>query len=334
MPTVGVVAMYSVMRVLRQVSLFFLLFLCGCAAADFKKPISGFSEATKLAAASFEEYAKITDGEKQEQRVEKIIASAATLDRASTDDCTPNGKRCRVTAVIDGKSQPIGSEPFAPLFRRLMAGVVTYSGNLEAIANANTAGDIKTAVDATKTQVVGLAKAIDSYNAQNNPRSPKLEPRITSFASPVADAILFGLSKFLEQLKLAALRNATSNMDIIFPSITQYFKTFSAEGLALKQIKLRNAYREANEAFAVPNLTPKRLANLQTAANAYDVALSTEPAKIFDDLRKAHRALTLALNEPEPSFEQLWPLLQNVADEASKVAVLVNVFEKAAKGGN
>jgi hypothetical protein len=55
-----------------------------------------------------------------------------------------------------------------------MAGIVTYASNLEGIVTADTAAEIKTAVDATRANLIGLAKAGDTLNDQLHRRPQNL----------------------------------------------------------------------------------------------------------------------------------------------------------------
>ncbi|HEV2629450.1 MAG TPA: hypothetical protein VGV41_12495 [Pseudolabrys sp.] len=309
---------------------FFAMLLAACTAASFKQPIAGFADATKAASTSVDAYSKTIDAAAQDEKIDEVIAKPSRIE-IPHGDCRINSKGCRPMVRIGSVTTPLAPTPTTPKLKMLVAGLVTYSTNLTAIGNAETQSDLASAINATRAQTVGLAKAIDGLESQRSPHAGKLEPTVTAYASPIADAVTLGLGLALEQLKLAALREATGRMDEIFPVATRICAEYAVSGLNISKDGLFKSFEDANTVVVGPKVTAKQVEALQSAAAALDAALATDPKKVFADLRKAHSALTRALNDPQPSLDELWVALQQISDDAVKIEAISAALDKARK---
>lgn len=318
------------MSVMRLATLAAVFLLTGCGAGDYKPPITAFSAATKVAAASLAEYEGTLDGAALEANLSLALSNPAVL-RVTAGDCIPGSTRCRlVIRSRSGEEQPLIPGPIDPNIRRLMAGLVAYSADLEAIVAADTEGEVKAAADAAKGNLISLAKSVDALNKQLNAPSQDLEKAATAFAAPVADAVVYLAGKYVATLKLDALRKATGTMSEIFPTLTTVFGVVADAGMTRKRNHVGRAYDAASLAFASEPRTRPKLDALRVASEAYDAALVTDPKTVFKSLEQAHGALSQALKRPEPTFEMLWPLIQQVAAEAEKLKSIVSALAKAA----
>jgi hypothetical protein len=327
--------------------------LAACSTSDFKQPVTAFADATKLAAASLTEYEQTLDKAALDANITYAAAHPAEL-RAMSNECRLGAQRCRlVLRSRDGTTRPLDPGPVDPKIRAIMAAVVEYSNNLKAIATADKTAEIKTATDATKTNAINLAKAIDAYNAQQKVKADKLEPRVTELAGPLAEAAAFALNLYVESIKLKALRHATTVMDEVFPELMAIAGEVADAGMAVKRNQLGVAYVNADDTLwqkqqqqsqpqqpqpqqeqpktQQPPVDRAKVVAVISAAQAYDSALNTKPKALFNALAEAHQKLTKALNKSDVTFEELWPLLQNVADQASKLAAIVQAIQKASE---
>lgn len=304
--------------------------LSACSATDFKAPIDGFSKATKAAAASFTEYQKVVDAVSEERKISAGAINTFRNVRERSGDCRDTSHHCRLEVNMAGHWRPLSAEPTAPNIQKIMNGLVSYSMTLEAIAGANTAGEVKTAVDAANGSITNLANAANALNTQLGHRNV-ITPQLTAFTTPASEVIAFGLGKYLEHVKLKALKDATSGMDSIFPEIVPLFGAVGSSAVGLKLSELEDAYVSAKYASrSAPNSRPK-LAAWEKAAEAYNAALSIKPTKVFDDLQKTHAALSASLKSPNISFELVWKYLQNVADDAATLSAAAKAFDAAEK---
>ncbi len=290
--------------------------LCACSVADFKQPITAFSDATKTASATFDAYANSLDEVKHAQNISDILSKHAALT-IPPQDCRRQSKQCRLFISTGGRTEPLKSS-LLPNVRKIMAGLVVYSGHLNAIAAADTAGEVKTAIDGTKANLIDLAKATDTLSKQlGHPTA--VATQISGLATPLADAATVALTAYLEHVKLQALREATARMELIFPQVAQLFTEVGFSDADIKTSNLFAKFNDARDAFAAAP-SKDTLAALETAADAYNAALTAQPGAVFIKLSDAHTALAEALRMPNPSFEQVFAFIQQIADAATKLA--------------
>jgi hypothetical protein len=300
-----------------------------CLQSDFKTPIEGFKKATEGASVAFNDYANALDNYQYEQNISDLVAKRAKLV-VPPEDCDPESKtakkQCRLFVSTPSGPQPVKSS-IAPHARRIMTGLVLYAGHLEAITKAETAAQIKSAVDGAKANVTELAKAVDALNAQLG-RKTALEPQLASIAGPIANILTFALTKYAEHIKLDALRDATARMDVAFPDIVELFATIAERNNRTRRSHAFAVFQRARAEFGA-NPSKQSLQDLQEAAAALDVTLAAKPAEVFYKLSKLHNELTNALNSPEPNFETVFAIVQQILNEASQLAADAKALEAA-----
>lgn len=302
------------------------LLLAACAASDFAKPVTAFSDTTTQAASSFRSSRESVDKFATERRL-KDLNAGGTLAPRTTQDCTPNATQCRLVIVeTTGSTKPV--EVSLDNLQALMDDLDDYTKNLAAIVNANTSADVAKGTDAVKTSLTTLAQDTDTFAKQQHLGDTGIA-RVSPFISPVADAANFVISRALEAQKIAALREATAQMEEMFPTLTRVFEAVSTAAIRQQRRQLDAAFRKASDDFRHNKSDANRDAYMR-AAKAYDAALKSDPKKMYESLREAHHVLAQALNAPNPTLADLWTLLQRASDEAVKLAEIRKALQKAA----
>src|SRR5215831_316787 len=186
-----------------------LVLLPACSTTDFAKPIGDFATATNDASTAFSGYADTLEKLKQQKNLSDVADTPSLLQPVGCD-LTARPSRCELQ---------IAGQPLKPKFlvhtRQIMAAIVTYSKNLQAIATADDVAKLKTASDAIPADVNGLAKAVDAFSKQVG-RSTNLAGQVAAISSPAGEIITIALTKIAEYEKLQALRGATERMNTIF----------------------------------------------------------------------------------------------------------------------
>jgi hypothetical protein len=302
------------------------LLLAACSASDFTTPVTRFSEVTGTAATSFK-----TSRESVEKfanaRQFKLLAGGATIRPQTDKDCLPTGSQCRLVIVDKtGRARPV--DVSLDNLQKLMDGLDAYTKNLSNIVKADTATDVGKATDAIKNNLSQLAQDTDGFAKQRHLGESGLA-HISPFIGPVSDAANFAISKALEAEKIAALRAATAQMEEIFPTLTRVFEEVSKDAMRQQRRQLDAAFQKAWNEFEHNKNEANRDTYLR-AAEVYDAALKSDPQKMYESLREGHQVLARALNAPNPSFTELWTLLQKATDEAVKLAEISKALQKAA----
>ncbi len=319
--------------------------LGACAASDFSKPVTDFSDAAKKAATSLTDYEKTLDQAAVDANISYALGHPSAL-RYPRGDCIQGAKRCRLIIRGEGGNEiNLDPGPVDPRIRGAMAAVVSYVDNLKAIVTADNAAAIKSASDAAAASAINFAKAVDGYNAQKRSGAEKLEPQVSALAAPVSAALTYGLTQYAETIKVQALRRATTAMNQAMPEFMTIAGTVADSGLTSKRNQLASAFDNANSAFiegvsavaaartkkkektdkggdddgTLPEIDRGKIVAFQNAAQAYDASLQLNASQIFSDLAEAHDNLTKAINEPEISLDEFAAILQRVVEGASKL---------------
>jgi len=303
------------------------LLVAACSASDYTAPVTELSKATKTAATSFKTNKESLEALAKAQRLK--LASDGGNIVAKKGDCTVRSEHCRLMVVDKNGNQKPLNAAFDQL-QDLMNGLVDYTDNLVAIVNADTAGEVTKGTDAVKTSLTSLAQTATSLAQARGLSAAASFASAEPFIAPVSDAANFALTKALEAEKVAALRRATAQMETIFPTLTIVFDAVNADAQRIQSNQINAAYRKADSDFR-HKPSPATRDAYEQAANAYDLALSgkNNPKSVFDDLKEAHGALAQALTSPNPSFSELFALLQKATDDANKLAEINKAFQKA-----
>jgi len=331
-----------------------LVLLPACSTTDFAKPIGDFATATNDASTAFSGYADTLEKLKQQKNLSDVADTPSLLQPVGCD-LTARPSRCELQ---------IAGQPLKPKFlvhtRQIMAAIVTYSKNLQAIATADDVAKLKTASDAIPADVNGLAKAVDAFSKQVG-RSTNLAGQVAAISSPAGEIITIALTKIAEYEKLQALRGATERMNTIFADsmALMSFVAVSNQGIANRALS-RN-FETAKEAYAAavgpvvaklkekpkPGASPEEqlafkkqieplqnnlraaLEKYEAAAEAFNAGLTAKPEAVFTKLADLHANLVDALEMPNPDFQTVFKKLQDFAATAATLATDVKKIDDA-----
>jgi hypothetical protein len=318
-----------------------LTLLAACSTTDFTKPINDFGTATGNASTTFSGYADALEKLNQDQNVSDVVDDP---DLLKVVGCKLSGPaKCELTVRGDAL-QP----KFLVNTRKVMAAIVSYSTNLQAIANADDIGKLKSASDAIPADINGLAKAADGLSTQlGHPSS--IAGQVAAFTTPAGQIISIALTQYAEYEKLQALRDATTRMDGVFTeamalmsavaivnqNITnralfrKYEKARAAYAVALGAVRAKQKTKPASGASAqdvdaynqqiaaLQSALSDALQSYDAAAQAFDAGLTAKPQDAFTKLAQAHTALVDALTMPSPDFQTVFQKIQEFVDIAT-----------------
>jgi len=336
--------------------------LGGCTStADLKAPVDAFAAAANADQKTLQTYDQVLDAAALEKEVAVALDNGTILPRDG--DCirppSNGGKvRCRLVAYdADKVEHPLDSLPAPdPVARQIMAGIVTYANNLQAIAALDTEAGVKEATSGTLTSIQQLAGDVDQATAAG--LVPGIGPtalvsQIGKYAGPVSDLFNFAAGKYLEEKKIEALRSATTAMNPILDDLVKVCAASAHAGAKIKEDQLYDDYSSALSAWnksiedrqaakakhrAAAKTPPAqkdsdaraRLDALVKAASAYDTFLSLDQQSAFHQLVTAHAKLKTALESPKPNFASAWKAAQQAIGDAQRVQAIIAEFQKAA----
>jgi hypothetical protein len=306
------------------------LLLASCDAADFAKPIGGFSEAAKSAQSSLVAKQNSLDTQILDYSLAVAQASDGPLVKTVDDDCSIAAQRCRLYVEVDGLKWPFTKGRLDHNVVVVMDALVAYAAGLAEIAKSQSAKEIQNATNTTKTRVISLAGSIDDIQKELTGASSNLKGQITPFATPITGLVSFALQRYTERIKVRALREAVSDMEQIIDEVVFAFDEIAGAAGEIELAILDEKYSEARKKYSANPHSKTTLTELKTAADAFDQGLQ-KPNTLFSGLREAHGALYSSLVKGDLSFAELWPKLQAVFDETAKIAGLVKQLADAAQ---
>ncbi len=305
--------------------------LAACSATDFNTPVVKFGQATDLAAKQFDTYNAAINKALAERTVHMALASTrATYGRY---ECNPDATRCTLAFVNKDGSVSTAIQSLDGI-DALMTGVKNYAAGLTAIVAANSGNEVDTAITSVKTNLLSLANDGDTLNKQLRQPDINLASRVSLFASPVADAATYALNKALEGIKIAALRQATSQMEDLMPDLTRIFNLAAETAWVFRRDELHRKFRVALKSFnRSKKKTKEQYDALESARAEYDAVLKQQGSAgaIFQALAQAHSALTDAVHNPTIDSASLLAAIQRVSDESVKLATIAKEFQDAQK---
>lgn len=298
--------------------------MSGCTASDLQPSTTGFAKATVDAQTSFLQYQAQLDKAVVDVGIAEAIRNPAAVDEEE-GDCALGSSRCRVF-VNAGEKLPLTPGATDRVVEQIMSAIVAYGANLTAIAHANTATEIQTALMTAKANVVGLAKSTDALAVATGQSGGTLATTVEAAAGPVTDLVNFGLTRYAERVRMRALRDAVLSMEEIFPTVVLIVSQTPVTADLVRRTDLANSFWVAKRAFGRGHKAEDLRTMLQ-AANAYDVALQTKPQAVIEALGEAHSMLARAVARDRMSFAELLPFLQRVTDEVVQLATIANQLD-------
>jgi len=307
------------------------LWLAACAASDFKQPVSDFGKATNNAADAFDTYNASLSKALADRRTTAALGSFRARPANKQDDCRSGAHRCTLIfqtttgSTVDLASLQINSIVAA------MSALKDYTSGLNDIVNADTQAAIDKGVNDVKTNVLALAKTGDAFAKATTNQATSIESRVTPFAAPIASAVSLGLGHILEEEKIAALRNATDEMEARLPSVILLLNAAVETAYTSQVNAMDKKFNAALDDFNRGPKTAARFDALNSATAEYDALLHTDPTAMFTALGKAHTALRDALQNPQVNTATVFMAVQRVTDEAVKLATIAKQLKDATK---
>lgn len=292
-------------------------------ASDFGSAMSSFSAATDKAKSALESYDKAAAARVTDLRRNEAVAKPVGV-RIVDGDCYTDSVRCRVVYLArqdDPDPKQLTLNTLAPEHLAAMREIALYGKALKAMAEADATAEVKAAVDQATAATTALASIA----------LPTAAPAIGVFAVPVGQAFVWAFGQYQEQMKLNALRFATQQME---PTMRDAVAKFGQLGRYLgnsDRIRLERDLQQKEVAFERLR-TRAALDAYLASAQQLDDALSLNPRAVFDDMGKAHSALTKGLSGDESmSLSQAFRAINRLSADAEALYALAEAFRKAAE---
>ncbi len=297
--------------------------LAACTTADVQSPIAGFN--TALGSAKAKLVADQTDIDKYTLAHATAVATRPGAPRVfwADGDCGKDKPECRLLISDGGRPWPLTNRAIEHGVLDVMDGLVEYGDNLNKIATAKTAGEVETALGETKASITGFATAADNLGKATGATTGGVTPVVTAYSGPTMDLLNFGLQKYIERRKVAAISSAVHAMQPALDEAVILFEAIARDAARQRGIDIKERFEAAYDEFRIANTDKAKLVELGAAADTYDQFLQLKDATVFDDLANAHAALGDALDRKNLSFDQVWLQLKQISDDTAKFADLV-----------
>ena len=292
-------------------------------ATDFAPAMSSFSAATDKAKAALESYDKAGAARITELRREEAVAKPVGVQMVD-GDCYTDSSRCRVVYMVrqgDPDPKPLTVNTLAPEHLAVMREIALYAKALKDLSQADATPEVKAAVDQATAATTGLASIV----------YPAASPAISAAAAPTGQFAVWAFGKYQEHVKLNALRFATRQMEPTMRDAVAKFGQLASLFGRGDRLRLEEDLQRKGTAFG-QSRTRAALDAYLTSARQLDDALSPNPRAVFDDMGKAHSALTAALNEQDPvSLADAFRAINRLSADAEALYAMAESFRKAAE---
>jgi hypothetical protein len=275
--------------------------LSACSPYVYNPEITGFSTGVDDLAASYRSGQRAVDGIIAQQRQTAEVAARTRLlllpgcDQTDPSGTPPTLPDCAAVSFV----APVAPAPTAvqqhvadaaPAFDALKA----YAAALVAV----TAAADETAVNQATQSLTTAAGAVAGELAKLQPATVRADPLV----APVGSMLGQGIAIWLDQLRLAALRNTVPAVDPEVRSLGQTLQAALAEIRAQQLLQLGRDLRADAEALEGPAVGTLSVDDYQGKRAALDVEIAAfnqvraaDPAATVGALVTAHHQLALAL---------------------------------------
>ena len=287
------------------------MLVAACSSASYEAPVAKFAAATDAAEASL---AKLNaDIGKAYWDVQKARLGRGDLLLIEQDgDCNIGSARCRLV-IEDRQGQRIPYTDRGPLENALevMAAISAYADGLAAIIAADTAQAVEGHVNTTLGNVQKLAATVAAAGGSPAGTGP-------DFAAPAAQLVNWVVGRYVEKVKLGALRRATAEAAPVIREAAELFGRASFFAVSGTRSELTARVRTEIDALG-PTPAPAIIERAAAAARTYDVFLQSDPAAAFKAMAKAHTALADNLADRNVSFASMAAEIERFVTEAEKL---------------
>jgi hypothetical protein len=297
-----------------------------CTSGTMQPTIGNFATATGLAQANLNAREKSLDDAMVAYTTKVALTQPGLSARSDSDDCLTTSARCRLWVAVPGGRLPLTGTAGGEI-TELMDGILGYANDLAAIANANNGPALAAATDAASRSIIDLAGSIDGLAKAAKITMPGLHDNAAPLAQPLTQLVTIGLQQYSQARKFAALRSAVDAMQPVLEQAAPVFDAVAENGVRIDILAANDQYRAARAAYRASPQSADRLAALRRAAELYDVALQAKPTDLFEKLLAAHTAIATALRNPRPSFNAVWPILDQIVQEAAELAAAADKVE-------
>jgi hypothetical protein len=305
-------------------SVIVLALVCGCAVTDYKPVIASFADATTKADDAFAAM-RTAELTAQLNAHKKRILAGQEIVAISVGDCIADSSRCRLAARdATGASTQLSATEGLENLSNLMHAVSDYASKLTAIVDATTAQSAAANVAAAEGSVVDAATA-----ASKLPGVKIDAASVKAFGDPSASVISWLVGEYVNQMQVAALRQAVTGADPVIQRIAHALSGAASVSFAPSQ-SLRQTFQASRAAYDDDPKNADKLDRYLQAATALDSYLAAAKSDMFAEMAKAHGALAQQLSGGNLTLAQVERAVQAFAATANALSQVVQQFQKAA----
>ena len=312
-----------------------VLGLTACASEPYKEPVATFAQAVTK---STEALAALESQLANAHSEVNMARALSPKNRVAPKDCDHDTARVKDCVLLlqetdeDGKDvgSPSNLQPDAPLaeIRILLDGIKSYADNLAAVLNADTTEKVRNSVNKALGSLERLTHNSKVRKEINQRRTP-----VKDFATPLANAVNWVVGKYVESIKIDAIRHATFEADPIVQATTRAMMAAEQQGERIMHAVLVNSLRNANDAW-VKTPSESNLSKLMSEVRALQHFRSQARPSLFKAMADAHRSLKNRLaNSQDLTWTTTMAKVEQFNAEADSLLQIIDSFSELTKPG-
>jgi hypothetical protein len=310
-----------------------LLLAGGCStASEHEAVMTAFATATGQAASALREYdeaaaARVTELTRTDAN--ELVPKGEARIGYPEMNCISSSADCELR-LYAGSDQDVGRpltvKSLIPKHVAAAEEIAAYAKALQEVAAADSTAEVSAALNQVSVTIGSLANLVQPGSA----------PAARAVTGPAANALSWVYGKYQENLKISALREATTAMDPTMQVATKEFarvETISSDaGINRRVAEFQDRLNAYNASRGQSDLAP-----LLSSQEDLKAALSASRGAVFEDLGKAHANLVQALTDKIDSFADVQAALDRVIKDAKdlhKIAEDLKEGIEAAEAAN
>jgi hypothetical protein len=301
--------------------------LAGCStASDHTAAIKKFADATASAKDAIQAYDSAAT-----QRMTTIVRTAAVKQMKDgkgpgyfidENDCGTRSDKCeaKYKKSKTDEGTPLTYKHIIPEHIKAAQAIADYAAALKEVTEADARPQVKAALDQASAATAALANVVQAGSGD----------AVKPFTGATANLLAWAYGEYQEQVKINALREATSKMN---PHVRDAADEF-AKVAKLADLAGRAAQAQAVEEAKAAVDASKSIYDMNTLAtrvDQFDRELKTPPAGVFIDIADAHQKLTDALVKGPESLKDIYDAINRLAAKAEELQAIANAYKEAAE---